>query len=155
MSFKQQILDIFLNRGSRTAYRPGVVGEIVNGATIPLFAITGGPITASMFGVLTAPIGANATTVQLLHSVTAQAMSTASGNLTGQIAGIHLNPTGAVGAAIAISAGTSVGVFQVTDWSLSIGTIGLLVGGATTATGAIDWYLYWEPGVPNAVVTVR
>jgi hypothetical protein len=141
---------------NRTDYRPGVVGELVNAATVNLFTINGGPIIATMFGIIRVGIGANNTTVQLLHSVTAQAMGLASGNLTGQVAGIHLNPTGAVGVAIAISAGTSVGVYQPTNrWSLSVGTIGMLIGGATSAVGAIDWYITWEPaGKYSSVVPV-
>jgi len=132
--------------------RVGVVGELVNAATIPLFTITGSPILCSMFGVITAEFEVAATTLQLLHSVTAQAMGLACTTLSAQVAGIHLNPTGAVGVAIAISAGTSVGVGQATQWSLSIGAVNLLVGGATSTDGAVDWYITYLPMLDTGLV---
>ncbi len=152
MGLKSQI-DAILSWSEKSVRRVGVVGELVNGATVPLFAIVGGPVLVKMVGILTAAFVVTATTVQLLHSVTAQAMGLACTTLSGQAIGIHLNPTGAVGAAIAISAGTSVGVYQVTYWSLSIGNINLLIGGATSAVAAIDWYVTYIPLMSGARVT--
>ena len=143
---------LFENRTYKTVRRAGVVGELVDADTIPLFTITGSPIVCSIFGIITAAIGANVTTLQLLHSVTAQAMGLACTSLTGQVVGIHLNPTGAVGDAIAISAGTSVGVHQLTDWSLNVGAVNMLIGGATSGTGAVDWYITYLPMLSTGLV---
>lgn len=143
---------IYLERSGKTLHRAGVVGELVNAATVNLFTITGGPVVASMFGIITAAIGANITTVQLSNGT--HDMSAASGSLSGQIVGIHLNPTGGIAVAMAIGAATLVGVYQATRWSLGVGSVSILVGGATSATGAIDWYITYEPMVPGAIVAV-
>ena len=156
MGLQSAVKSVYTERSGRTLRRVGVVSELVNGATVNLFTITGGPIIATMFGVVTAAgDGANATTVQLRNGATV--MGLASGAITNVLVGMHLNPTGAVGVAIAISAGVLVGVYHPTNkWSLGVGTVNILVGGATqTALGAvIDWYLTWEPALPAATVAV-
>lgn len=153
MGMKSLIESVYLERSSRTLRRVGVVGELVNAANIPLFTITGGPIKATLVGILTADFVVTATTVQLLQG--AVPLGLACTTLSGQLTGIHLNPTGAVGAAIAISAGINVGVYQATPWSLGVGIIRLLVGGATSAVAAIDWYLSFDPLVPGASVAIN
>lgn len=142
------------------AHRPGVVGELVNGATVNLFTVRNGDVHVSgMHGKLTAAIGANATTVQLRIIPTGgvqQALSAASGNLTGLIINRYLEPTGVLAGAIVIEAATyGVGiVYMATNpWTLTPGIINILVGGATTATGAIDWYIEYRPLTPGAEIT--
>jgi len=144
---------LFENRTYKTVRRPGVGAELVNAAEIDLFTITGSPIICSIFGVITGTFEAAATTLQLMHSVTDQDLGAACTTLSGQVAGIHLNPTGGVAVAMAIGAGTSVGVHQPTNkWSLSVGNIYLLVGGATSTDGVVDWYITYLPMLSTGLV---
>ena len=142
------------------AYRPGVVGELVLNAVVNLFTVRGGDVHVSgMHGKITANIGANNTTVQLRIIPTAgaqQALSNPSGNLTGLIINRYLEPTGVLAGAIVTEAATyGVGIIYMATnpWTLTPGIINILVGGATTLTGAIDWYIEYRPLSPGAEIT--
>lgn len=158
MSLSGQVKKISLNN-PMCVRRPGVVGELVLAARFNIFQVVGGDVRVEgMHGKIATAIGANATTVQLFilpaGSVTQQALSAASGNLTGLFANTLLEPTGAVAVAIALEVTFGVGlVYQVTNpWILIPGTINILVGGATTLVGSIDWMIEYRPLSPGAEI---
>ncbi len=160
MGLSGQVKKVTLNN-PMCVWRPGRVGELVLAARVNLFQVVGGDVHVSgMHGKITVGIGANATTVQLFIIPTAgaapaqQALSAASGNLTGLLTQTLLEPTGALAVAIAQDVTFGVGiVYQVTNtWILTPGIINILVGGATTAVGAIDWNIEYRPLAPGAEI---
>ena len=158
MSLSGQVKKVSLNN-PMCVRRPGIVGELVNAAVVNLFQVVGGDVHVSgMHGKIATAIGANATTVQLrilpTGSLVFQNLSAASGNMTGLFANTLLEPTGAIAVAIALEVTFGVGlVYQVTNtWVLIPGVISILVGGATTAVGSIDWNIEYRPLSPGAEI---
>lgn len=158
MSLSRQIKKV-ASRGPACILRRGVVGELVNAATVNLFTVQNNDVhVTGILGKVTALMDANATTVQLRIIPTGgaqQALSAASGALNGQLVDTYLEPTGALAAAITITNtyGTGVALMVTNDWILTPGIINILVGGATQVTGVIDWWIEYRPLAPDAAIT--
>jgi len=143
-------------------HRRGVVGELVNGNTVNLFTVQRNDVhVTGILGKITAAMDAGTADVQLRiiprdGAVPAQqVLSLASGSLANLLANEYLEPTGALGAAITLTAtyGAGVALMVTNDWILTPGIINILVGTATNTTGAIDWYIEYRPLAPDAEIT--
>lgn len=126
-------------------------------ATDDLFVITGGPIIASVVGIVTTVIGgaANGT----LQHTTVNPAATASLSTTVAIdtdaVGTSYRFVGATGVLTPVTAGAVI-IDPVTvgdcQFLLPIGTLKFL--GSAARTGNIKWYLTYRPLSQNSVVTV-
>jgi len=165
MSFSSQLKSIYSGH-SRWVHRPGVAGELLNGATVNLFTVqpAGDVQLDAIFGLVTTQIQAAAVTVQFRILPTfatgapaQQAISAASGAgvLTGSLVSTPVLVADGLGGAITIEAtyGVAVGfALMATQRVLTPGVINILIGGAN-ATGAIDWYLAYTPVADGARIT--
>jgi len=149
----------------KAAHRAGIAGELVLAASPTIFQVVGGDVTVyTCYGKITTDMAVAATTVQLRITPTegtapaAQVLALASANLSGVIAPALIVPTGALGVnpvteiTYGVGIGNVRGCMVTNTWILNPGVIDILVGGATNATGVIDWFLVYTPNQMGARV---
>ena len=130
-------------------------GAMLNGAD-DLFTVTGGPVLATLVGIVTTEIGANAATGQLKITTTAPPgttnLSTAV-NIETDAVGTSYRFVGATGVLTPATAGAKI-IDPVTVgdcwFLLPIGTVTFT--GSAANTGNIKWYLRYKPLSPDSVV---
>lgn len=125
------------------------------GAATPLFTVTGGPIYCRMIGIVTTILsGTSNGTLQATSTApaTTTALSTTVA-IDNDAAGTSYRFVGATGVLTPVTAGVKiVDPVTVADcWFLvPIGNINFLTSGSLT--GAIGWYLTYQPLSPSSVV---
>jgi hypothetical protein len=162
---KKRIIDTYNGGVALAAAVPKCV-EKSDGAVLTgdddLFVITGGPVLAQIFGIVTTIIGgASNGTLQITTTTPAAkiALSTTvaidtdaagtSYSFTGVAAGTvpALYPVTGGGRWFAPSTAT----FDLAEFLLPIGTVSF--GSSAAQTGVIKWYMIYKPLSPNSVVT--
>ena len=139
--------------------------EKSNGAVLaaddPLFAVTGGPVLATIFGQVTTLIvgAANATLEIITATPVATVVLSTTVAIDDDAAGTVYSFTGvAAGTVPALrpdTAGTrwyapSTATFDIAQFYLPIGVVGLL--GSAARDGVIKWYMHYIPLSPNSRV---
>jgi len=132
-------------------------GAVLNGALDPLFTISGGPVYAKIFGLVTTVIGGAANMSLQLTTTTPAAtvdLNAAPVAIDNDAAGTIYRNVGATGV---FTPSTALGIViedPVTVEScwyvLAPGSLGAL--GSAAQTGVIAWYMYYVPISPSAVV---
>jgi hypothetical protein len=125
-------------------------------ATAALFTIAGGPVRVlSVVGQITTGLEAKANALKLTHTPTGGAAVDLCATVESNAAAIRkcLVLNGVKATALQIT--TDIGVVTLANQSgmpivLTAGAVGLTA--ADTATGAISWYMEYEPLVPGATV---
>jgi hypothetical protein len=129
-------------------------GSVLSG-TDDLFTITGGPIIASVIGIVTTVIGGAANgTLQITTTTPAATVSLSTTvAIDSQAAGSSIRFVGATGVLTPLAAGAKI-IDPVTvgdcQFLMPIGTVKFL--GSAARTGNIKWYLTYRPLSPNSVV---
>jgi hypothetical protein len=126
-------------------------------ATDTIFTVAGGPIElVSLVGVFQTVNTGAASTFAIQANATAggaTAMSIASGSTSGAAAGTMLTlPAAAGSGTIVTTAGAQLNLFPAALWTIPVGTIQAIVGGAGTV-GTVQWYLRYRPLGPGVTVT--
>jgi hypothetical protein len=126
-------------------------------ATDDLFTIAGGPIElVSLVGVFQTVNTGAASTFQIQANATAggaTVMSIASSSTSGAAAGTYLVLPAAAGSAVtAVTAGAHLNLLPSELWTIPVGKIQAIVGGAGTV-GTVQWYLRYKPMAPGVTVT--
>jgi hypothetical protein len=126
-------------------------------ATDDLFVIAGGPIElVSLVGVFQTVNTGAASTFQIQANATAggaTVMSIASSSTSGAAAGTYLVLPAAVGGAVtAVAGGAHLNLLPAELWTIPVGKIQAIVGGAGTV-GTVQWYLRYKPLAPGVTVT--
>jgi hypothetical protein len=128
--------------------------------TVNLFTIVGGAVVVEGFvGVVTTQIATVALTIAINLTGTAGTIvapvAVATGSLSGYVVDSILTLAGGVGAALTLQTGAArgVGVYTITNKQAWVpGVLSMSVGGAAAATGAIDWYIRYQPLGPASKV---
>jgi hypothetical protein len=146
----------------KAVHRAGIAGELVLAAAVNIFQVIGGDVSVlACYGKVTTVMAATNTTVQLRITPTggaAQVISAASANLNGVLANATIMPTGAIGVAPVTEVTYGVSISNVAlamptnTWVLLPGVVDILIGGATNATGVIDWFMLYVPNQMGAKV---
>jgi hypothetical protein len=157
---KNRIINTYNDLASLTAAVPKCVEKsdgAILAATDDLFVITGGPVLAKIFGIVSELIVGNSN-LRLQHTTVAPA-ATAELN-AGAVAvnddavGTAYHNIGATSVFTPVTAGAVIIDPVTTDtceFLLPIGTVKCL--GSAARAGVIKWYMIYEPLSPNSVVT--
>jgi hypothetical protein len=131
-------------------------GAVLTGSD-DLFVITGGPVLAKIYGIVTTIIGGNSnvrlqiTTVEPAATVELNAGAVAINN---NAAGTSYSNIGATSVFTPVTAGIAIKdpvTVEDVDFLLPIGTVKL--NSSAARTGNIKWYMIYKPLSPNSVVT--
>lgn len=136
-------------------------GAVLNATIDPLFTITGGPILAQIFGIVTTVlVGAANGTLQITTTAPAATIDLSTTvAIDNDAAGTSYSFTGvAAGTVPALYPVTgggrwfipSTAVYDLAEFLLPIGSVGFL--GSAAATGVIKWYMTYLPLSPSSVV---
>jgi len=132
-------------------------GGTVSGASDDLFTITGGPIYAKIYGIVTTIIGNTSMTAQLAITTTSPAGTTAISTavrIDTDDAGTMYHFIGTNGVLTPVTAGAAIIDPVTVDDSyffLPVGTV-VCLAQSTYNTGAISWYMRYKPLSPLSVV---
>lgn len=132
-------------------------GAVLNGATDPLFTITGGPVRCRIVGLVTTVL-VGAANLRLTFTSVAPAATI---NLNAGAVAVDNDAAGTiyynVGATSVFTPAASLGgiildpvTVQETEFILAPGSVGAL--GSAAATGVIAWYMDFTPLSPLSVV---
>lgn len=119
-------------------------------ATANLFAVSGTVLVTGLLGVVTAAIGATATTLALGTAPGAATASIATATaVTSKAAGTALAPVGASGVGGALIVGGAAFVqsppMALSPFVLGAGTTNITWTTSASTTGQVQWYLWYTP----------